>query len=120
MAKIITSQYAFDLKYAPFEHMGDEEFFNFCEQNKHIPIERDENHQILFMPPVTSEYSAKNIEITTDLTIWNRKLKSGMAFESSAGFFLPDSSMRSPDAAWVSYERWNSLTEEQRKGFAHI
>ena len=120
MAKIVTPQYALDLNYAPFENMTDEEFYHFCEQNKHVPIERDENHQILFMPPVTSESSSQNIEITTDLNIWNRKLKLGLAFDSSAGFFLPDSSMRSADAAWISYQRWNALSDDQRKGFAYI
>lgn len=28
--------------------------------------------------------------------------------------------MRSPDAAWISHERWDALKEEQRKGFAYI
>jgi Uma2 family endonuclease len=120
MAKIVTAQYALDLTYPPFETMTDEELFHFCTQNKHIHIERDENHQILFMPPVSSEYSKLNIEVTTDLNNWNRKLKSGLAFESSAGFFLPDTSMRSPDAAWISHTPWNALTDGQRKGFAYI
>jgi Uma2 family endonuclease len=120
MAKIVTPQYALDLQYAPFENMGDEEFYHFCEQNKHIPIERDETHQIIFMPPVTSEFSSKNSDLNADIVFWNRKLKTGMTFESSAGFYLPDTSMRSPDAAWIKYERWNALTENQRKGFAYI
>lgn len=120
MAKIMFPQYSLDIQFPPSENMTDEEFFLFCEQNKHVPIERDENHQILFMPPATSESSNKNGEIFIDLGIWNRKLKAGLTFESSAGFFLPDTSMRSPDAAWVSHERWNGLTQEQRKRFAYI
>ncbi len=120
MAKIRTAQYDFDLLYAPFENMTDTEFLHFCEQNKHLPIERDENHQILFMPPVTSEFSEKNSSLNGYLFIWNLKLKSGRTFDSSAGFYLPDTSMRSPDAAWISNERWNALTEDQRKGFAYI
>lgn len=99
MAKIITNEYELELQYAPFENMTDEEFLHFCEQNKHIPIERDENHQILFMSPVASEYDSKNGDVITDLYIWNRKYKLGLAFGSSAGFYLPDTSMRSPDAA---------------------
>ncbi len=120
MAKIITHQYELELQYPPFENMTDEEFLHFCEQNKHIPIERDENHQILFMPPVASEYDSKNGDVITDLYIWNRERKLGIAFSNSAGFYLPDTSMKSPDAAWISYERWNALSEEDRKGFAYI
>lgn len=120
MAKIITPQYQLDLQYAPLENMTDEEFYHFCEQNKHVPIERDKTHQILFMPPVTSEYDHMNGDIITDLYNWNRKWKLGITFGSSAGFYLPDGSMKSPDAAWVSNERWNALPEQQRKGFAYI
>lgn len=120
MAKIRTAQYEFDLQYAPFENMTDTEFLHFCEQNKHLSIERDENHHILFMPPVSSDFSEKNSSLSGYLFIWNLKLKLGRTFDSSAGFYLPDTSMRSPDAAWISNERWNALTEEQRKGFAYI
>lgn len=120
MAKIMFAQSYLEVQLPTSENMTDEEFFNFCAQNKHVPIERDENHQIIFMPPTTSEYSIKNNEINIDLGIWNRKLKTGLTFESSAGFFLPDTSMRSPDAAWISNERWTALTPEQRKRFAYI
>ena len=51
---------------------------------------------------------------------WNRKLKSGLAFDSSAGFFLPDTNMKSPDAAWIIHERWTALTDDQPQGFAYI
>ena len=120
MAKIITRDYALDLTYPPFEDMNDEEFYHFCEQNKHVPIERDENHQILFMPPVSSEFASRNFILNGELYVWNARHKLGKAFDSSAGFFLPDTSMRSPDAAWISREKWDALSEEKRKGFAYI
>lgn len=120
MAKIITSEYTVDILFPPSENMTDEEFVHFCEQNKQVPIERDENHQIIFMPPVTSESSGKNSRINGYLFIWELKKKSGQTFDSSSGFYLPDTSMKSPDAAWISNERWNALPEEQRKGFAYI
>ncbi len=28
--------------------------------------------------------------------------------------------MKSPNAAWISHERWNALSEDRRKGFAYI
>ena len=120
MAKIVTKEYAFDLNYPPLEQMSDDEFYHFCEQNKSVPIERDENHQILFMPPASSEYSFRNSDLIIDLGNWNRKHKLGLVAESSAGFFLPDTSMRSPDAAWISFDRWNAVTEDRRKGFAYV
>ena len=37
--------------------------------------------------------------------------------ESNGGYFLPDSSMRVPDAAWVRLERWNALSMAEKKSF---
>nr|WP_283765096.1 Uma2 family endonuclease [Roseofilum capinflatum] len=36
---------------------------------------------------------------------------------SSTGFHLPNGSDRSPDAAWLTKERWHNLTPEQREKF---
>ena len=38
-------------------------------------------------------------------------------FDSSAGFLLPDGSVRSPDASVVRLERWQALSEAERDGF---
>ena len=42
---------------------------------------------------------------------------SGIAFDSSVGFILPNGAMRSPDAAWVRRERWEALSKDQREKF---
>ncbi len=39
---------------------------------------------------------------------------------SSAGFTLPDKSVRSPDTAWLSNEKWEALSLEERKKFGHV
>lgn len=41
----------------------------------------------------------------------------GKAFDSSTGFRLPSGATRSPDVSWLKIERWNALTQEQRKKF---
>ncbi len=120
MAKIVASDYTLDLVSPQLETMTEEEFFHFCIQNKHIHIERDENQQILFMPPEGIETSATNITIGTLLGIWNMNAGLGKLFGTSAGVTLPDGSMRSPDAAWMSIEKWNSLSAEEKQRFAHV
>ena len=42
----------------------------------------------------------------------------GLVYRS--GFTLPDNSVRSPDAAWVSNEKWATLSESEKKKFGHI
>ena len=44
----------------------------------------------------------------------------GKVFSSSTCFKLPNGSDRSPDAAWVAWERWNQLTLEQQKKFPPV
>jgi Uma2 family endonuclease len=120
MAKIVSSDYTLDLVAPQLETMTDEEFFHFCLQNKHIHIERDENHQILFMPPEGIETSAINASIATFLSVWNMSKGLGVAFGTSAGFTLPDGSVRSPDAAWMTNEKYNALSKEEKQRFAHV
>lgn len=100
--------------------MTEEEFFLFCVANKHIKIERDENKQILIMPPAGLESDGQSLNIATELNKWNNNLKVGKCFGSSAGFTLPDSSVRSPDAAWLSKEKWDALSEKDKKTFGHV
>ncbi len=48
------------------------------------------------------------------------KTQKGITFNSSAGFLLPDTSMRSPDASWVEKSKWHSLTDKEKHSFAPI
>jgi Uma2 family endonuclease len=41
----------------------------------------------------------------------------GVGFDSSTGFTLPNGAKRSPDLAWVKRERWEALSVEQRRQF---
>jgi len=100
--------------------MSDKEFFHFCTENRDLRIERDANRQIYIMAPIGFETGNFNADITTDLTNWNRKNKSGKVFDSSTGFTLPDRAVFSPDAAWVCNDRILKLTKEQKKVFAPV
>ena len=120
MSKILTSEYTLDFVLPQLESMDNDEFFAFCQQNKNLKIERDENRQIIFMPPEGIETSAMNGNVFLELGMWNKEKNAGAAFGSSAGFTLPDTSMRSPDAAWMNSEKWNSIDKDDRKKFAHV
>ena len=104
-----------------FEHpMADEELMRFCAKNEPLRVERDSNGELIVMSPTWSETSSKNSDLIYQLEKWVRETNSGKSFDSNGGFMLPDTSMRAADAAWISWPRWNSLTDEQRHGFAKI
>ncbi len=102
------------------EKFTEEEFFNFCRDNRDLRIERNESGQIIIMSPTGSESGEKEMEVLGPLFLWNKKTKLGKVFSSSAGFTLSDKSVRSADAAWISTARWEQLDAQQRRGFAHI
>lgn len=102
------------------EEMTKEEFLRFCAANSHLRIERDENNQILIMPPVFGETGRKHVKIVSAIDIWNTETNSGVVFDSSTGFDLPDGSMRSPDASWVKREKWEKLTDKQKNSFVPL
>ena len=102
------------------EQLSDEWLYEFCAANRELRIEREENGKLVIMAPVGLLGSSQNNTIASLLWVWNQKTKSGITFDSSAGFRLPNKAMRSPDAAWISNDRWKKLSLEEKKKFALI
>lgn len=100
--------------------LTDDEFFDVCQHNPTLRLERNADHEIIFMPPAGSESSRKSGEVYGQLWLWNRQHQLGYVFESSAGFTLPDGSIRSPDASWVPKAAYDALTEAQRLRFPPV
>lgn len=53
------------------------------------------------------------------LRAWSKQF-GGVTFDSSVIFCLTDGSKRSPDASWISSERWLALPLEDRKKYPPI
>ncbi|WP_138994754.1 Uma2 family endonuclease [Larkinella sp. C7] len=100
-----------------FRPMTDDEFFYYCQENPDHKFERAADGTIIVMGQTGGETGKRNSELNADLAIWNRSTKLGFVFDSSTGFILPNSAVRSPDAAWVTAERWNALSSDERKKF---
>jgi Uma2 family endonuclease len=108
------------VKFTSIGGLSDEELLKFCIENDHLRIERDAHGNILIMTPVTSITGNRNFNLATELGIWNKRHRRGKCFDSSAGFILPDTSMRSPDVAFVRNENIAKLDKEDKKGFFKI
>lgn len=105
---------------AALTSLSDDEFFELCQANPALCFERNANQEVIIMPPAGSESSESCSETTGQLWLWNRQTKLGHTYESSVGFKLPDNSVRSPDAAWLSQQKWAQLTAEQRRRFPPV
>ena len=100
--------------------LTDEQFFQLCRKNSDLRIERNAQGDLTIMAPEGGDTGMRSASITTDLSIWNRQTQLGFVFGSSTGFKLPNGGDRSPDAAWIMKERWETLTAEQQAKFAPI
>jgi Uma2 family endonuclease len=100
--------------------MTDEQFFDFCQENQDLRIERNQFGDISIMPPTGSEGGNREGRLIQQVMNWTDEDGTGIAFSSSTGFKLSTGAERSPDASWIKLERWNTLTPEQRKKFAPI
>jgi len=96
---------------------GEEEFFRFCQANHELRIERSAQGEIIVMLPAGGYASFQNNAVASQLYVWAQKDGSGIAFDSSAGFLLPNGAMRSPDAAWVPLARLRELTQDEKQRF---
>jgi len=104
----------------PSTQMTDEQFFQLCQVNPDLRIERTASGNLIFMPPTGGETSKHNSTLNAQLWLWNQKTQRGEVFDSSGGFKLPNGADRSPDAAWVAAERWNRLSAEEKEKFPPI
>jgi len=105
------------LNLEPILTLTREQFYQLCESNPKAKLERNANGVLIVMAPAGGETSAQNFELYLDLGQWNRQTKKGKAFDSSGGFALPNGADRSPDLAWITIEKWNALSAEERRGF---
>ncbi len=101
----------------PIIKLTDEQFFQLCQENDNIRLERTAKGELIIMSPAGGETGNRNGRLTQQLFNWVDQDASGIAFDSSTGFKLPNGADRSPDAAWVKLERWNALTPEQKTKF---
>jgi len=98
-----------------------EQFAALAAANRDLRLERTAQGELIVNPPTGWETGERNRSLTGQLDCWYEENEDlGKAFDSSTGFILPNGATRSPDASWVSRERWQALTPEQKGTFANI
>ncbi len=104
----------------PTIDLTDEQFFQLCQHNPELRFERTAKGELVIMSPTGGETGKRNLSLSGQLWNWSEQDGSGVGFDSSTGFKLPNGADRSPDAAWITNDRWNALTPEQKSKFPPI
>jgi Uma2 family endonuclease len=96
-----------------------DDFRRICAANPLARVEIDAAGTITVTPPAGAMSGHRNARLTQAMTTW-ADAHGFVAFDSSAGFALPDGSIFQPDAAVVARTSWEALTSEQREDFLPI
>ena len=101
--------------------IDNDRLYNFCVYNPELKIERNHKGELLIMAPTGGETGNRNFFINGIIFAYlKQKSPKGKFFDSSTGFLLPNKAIRSPDASWISADRWNALRPEERKKFVPL
>ena len=105
------------LNLEPILTLTRQQFYELCAANPDAKLERNANGALIVMSPTGGETGNWNAAIISETYVWNRRSKKGKVFDSSTGFSLPNEADRSPDLAWISLDKWEALSVEERRGF---
>jgi Uma2 family endonuclease len=86
-----------------------EQFWEISLTNRDVRLELTAQGKLIVMPPTGWESGKRNASLTGRLHSWSEIDGTGIAFDSSTGFRLPNGAVRSPDAAWVKQDRLDAL-----------
>ena len=100
------------LNLSPTIELTDEQFFQLCQNNQDLRIERTAQGELIIMPLAGWGSGNRNGRLTQRLFNWTDADRAGVAFDSSTGYKLPNGANRSPDASWISRERLEALNPD--------
>lgn len=100
--------------------LTDEQFEELCRHNRDLKFELSAKGELIIVPPTSPESGWRNFDLNIDFGIWTRRNGTGIAFDSSTMFTLPNGAKRSPDVSWMTLEKWHALSLSERQKFARV
>jgi Uma2 family endonuclease len=92
----------------------DDDLIRMSEENPGWRVERLSQREVVMTPPTGGATGARNARLAAMLHLWGES-HGYAAFDSSAGWKLPDGAVLSPDGMLVDRARWDNLTEAERE-----
>ena len=101
----------------PARPVDDDELLRLSAENPGWHIEREPDGS-LNVSPTSYRNAIRAAEAVRQLHEWGQG--HGHAAASDGGITLPDTAVRAPDASWISSERWDALSEQQRRRYPRV
>ena len=96
------------------------QFERLCAEYSELRLELTSTGELIVMTGTGGTTGRSNAHLTYQLMAWTEKDATGVCFDSSTMFALPNNARRSPDASWIRRERWDSLTQRQQQRFVPL
>jgi Uma2 family endonuclease len=93
-----------------FQRLDPHEFYLFCRANPDWRFECTQTGDLIIIAPTGGETGRRNFQLIGQFWRWVEENATGIGFDSSTIFLLPNGAKRSPDMAWVHRDRWGTLT----------
>lgn len=100
--------------------MTREEFIAFNARFPDWQMEREKDGKITIMTPVKKGSGKRESIVNYFIHDWYYNTDKGEVYSASTGIELPDGSIKSPDSAWVSDEKLDTLPEEADEDFVQV
>jgi Uma2 family endonuclease len=104
----------------PVIKLTNDQFYQLCQVNPNIRLERNAFGELLIMPPTGGETDKRNATLISRFIVWNEEAQLSEVFDSSTCFKLPNGADYSPDVSWVRENRWDALTPTEKEKFPPI
>jgi Uma2 family endonuclease len=104
----------------PTIDLTDDQFYELCRNNPDIRFEKTAKGELIIMPPTGGETGNRNFSLSGQLWVWVEEDGTGLGFDSSTAFKLPNGATRAPDAAWIRRDRWEALTSREKERFPPV
>ena len=99
--------------------MTEEQLLRLSSDNSDLRLELTAEKELIIMSPAGGTTGWRSGQVGFQLGTWAKQDGTGITFSSSAGFVLPNGAIYAPYASWVPLSWWNTLSKEERDGFAH-
>ncbi len=97
----------------------EEQLLQLSSDNGDLRLELTAKKELIIMSPAGGMTGWRSGQVGFQLGTWAKQDGTGITFSSSAGFVLPNGAIYAPYASWLPRSWWDTLSKEERDGFAH-
>ena len=94
--------------------LTDRQLEKISSDNEPMQLELTAKGELIIMPPAGLRVGWAEGELYFQVASWAKQEGTGVTFNASSGFRLPNGAVYAPDVSWITRERWDEWRAEQQ------